>query len=97
MEDNRRNFIKKSASVTAALTLGGINSAMSESRETTKKTVQAKPYVKDAGIKFAFLMGPTSPKVPFARQMGVLHAVSGVEKVEGFNADRKSTRLNSSH
>ena len=86
MEDNRRDFIKKGASLTAALTLGGINSAMSEPRETAKKTTQAKPYAKDAGIKFAFLMGPTSPKVPFARQMGVLHAVSGVEKVQGFNA-----------
>ena len=86
MEDNRRNFIKKGASVTAALTLGGINSAMSESSESKKKTASVKPYVKDAGIKFAFLMGPTSPKVPFARQMGVLHAVSGVEKVQGFNA-----------
>jgi mannonate dehydratase len=86
MEDNRRNFIKKGASVTAALTLGGINSAMSESTESKKKTASVKPYVKDAGIKFAFLMGPTSPKVPFARQMGVLHAVSGVEKVPGFNA-----------
>ena len=86
MEENRRNFIKKGASVTAALTLGGINSAMTEPRETGKKTVPVKAYVKDAGIKFAFLMGPTSPKVPFARQMGVLHAVSGVEKVPGFKA-----------
>jgi mannonate dehydratase len=59
---------------------------MSESCESQKKTASVKPYVKDAGIKFAFLMGPTSPKVPFARQMGVLHAVSGVEKVQGFNA-----------
>ena len=86
MEDNRRNFIKKGASVTAALTLGGINSAMSESSESKKKTASVKPYLKDAGIKFAFLMGPTSPKVPFARQMSVLHAVSGVEKVQGYNA-----------
>ena len=84
MEDNRRDFLKKSASVAAALTLSGINSAMSEPLNQEKKAILVKPYVKDAGIKFAFLMGPTSPKVPFARQMGVLHAVSGVEKVPGY-------------
>jgi mannonate dehydratase len=81
MKDNRRDFIKKSASLAAALSIGGINSAsLPQSTESRKKS-KIKPYVKDAGIKFAFMMGPTSPKLPFARQMGVLHAVSGVERM----------------
>jgi mannonate dehydratase len=81
MKDNRRDFLKKSASLAAAMSVGGIGSAMPALTEKSKKVSKAKPYKKDAGIKFAFLMGPTSPKVPFARQMGVLHAVSGVERI----------------
>jgi mannonate dehydratase len=86
MRNNRRDFIKKSASMAAALSLGGINSAMSKPLDLAKKTKSVKTYVKDAGIKFAFLMGPTSPKVPFARQMGVLHSVSGVERTPDIQA-----------
>jgi mannonate dehydratase len=78
MKDNRRDFLKKSASLAAVMSVGGISSAMSEPVEKSKKTVSKRPYVKDAGIKFAFSMGITSPKIPYARQMGVLHAVSGV-------------------
>jgi mannonate dehydratase len=81
MKDNRRDFIKKSASLAAALSMAGINSASLPQSAETKKKSKIKPYVKDAGIKFAFMMGPTSPKLPFARQMGVLHAVSGVERM----------------
>ena len=86
MKDNRRDFIKKSASLAAAMSIGGISSAIPTSVDQNKKAGKIKPYKKDAGIKFAFLMGPTSPKVPFARQMGVLHAVSGVERVQGAKA-----------
>jgi mannonate dehydratase len=86
MKDNRRDFLKKSASLAAAISVGGIASAISSPAVSDKKAAKAKPSVKDAGIKFAFLMGPTSPKVPFARQMGVLHAVSGVERLQGAKA-----------
>jgi mannonate dehydratase len=81
MKDNRREFIKKSATMAAGLSIGSLTSPMPESSDKRKKSGSIKPYVKDAGIKFAFLMGPTSPKVPFARQLGVLHSVSGVERV----------------
>jgi len=81
MKDSRRTFIKKSASLAAAMSIGGIGSAMPSSPVISKQTGKIKPYMKDAGMKFAFLMGPTSPKVPFARQMGVLHSVSGVERI----------------
>lgn len=79
MNKNRRDFIKKSASIAAAMSVGGIGSAMQpDPGEITAKT---KAYTKDAGMKFAFLMGPTSPRVPFAKQMGVLYAVSGVQRL----------------
>ena len=81
MKDSRRTFIKKSASLAAAMSIGGIGSAMPSSPVISKQTGKIKPYMKDAGMKFAFIMGPTSPKVPFARQMGVLHSVSGVERI----------------
>jgi mannonate dehydratase len=81
MKDSRRTFIKKSASLAAAMSIGGIGSDMPSSPVISKQTGKIKPYMKDAGMKFAFLMGPTSPKVPFARQMGVLHSVSGVERI----------------
>ncbi|MDO9340948.1 MAG: twin-arginine translocation signal domain-containing protein, partial [Bacteroidales bacterium] len=68
MKDNRRDFIKKSASLAAAISVGGIGSAMPIPIDQRKKAGKIKEYKKDAGIKFAFLMGPTSPKVPFARQ-----------------------------
>lgn len=81
MKDNRRDFIKKSASLAAAMSISGIGSAMAETKDKVKKIGSVKPYVKDAGIKFSFLMDPASPKVPFAKQLGVLHSVSGIEQV----------------
>lgn len=81
MKNNRRDFIRKSASLAAAVSIGGISSAAQKSPHQSKSEKIFKPYVKDAGIKFAFLMNPTSPKVPFARELGVLHSVSGVERM----------------
>jgi mannonate dehydratase len=81
MKDNRRDFIKKSASLAAAISVGGIASGIPTPGEIKKNPATVRPYKKDAGIKFAYMMGPTSPKVPFAKEMGVLHAVSGVERM----------------
>ena len=77
MKDNRREFIKKGSTLAAAMSIGGISSSIPKPLDQKKKASLIKPYVKDAGIKFAFLMGPTSPKVPFAKQLGVGYAVSG--------------------
>ena len=83
MKDNRREFLKKGASLAAAVSIGSLAGAMPS--EKTKKAGSANSAVaKDAGIKFSFLMGPKSPKVPFAKQLGVNYVVSGVERVEGF-------------
>jgi mannonate dehydratase len=84
MKDNRRDFLKKSASMAAAMSVGGIVSGMADS--PSKKGAKApKPVKKDAGIKFSFMMGPTSPKVPFAKQLGVNYAVSGVNRIPDVN------------
>jgi mannonate dehydratase len=83
MKNNRREFIRKSASVAAALSVGTIGQAAALDNVKPVNKVSLRPYVKDAGIKFAFMMSPTSPKLPYAKQLGVLHAVSGVERVDG--------------
>lgn len=90
MKDNRRGFIKKSASLGAALSIGGMHSAVAESFNKMGNR-SSKAVVRDAGMKFALAMGLDSPRVIYARQMDVLHAVSGVMQVDGLTAwDPKS-------
>ena len=80
MNDNRRDFIKKSASLAAAVSLGGISSACTSQGDQQKNTQKkiARPYVKDGVIKMAWALGPNTAKVPFAKQCGVNYAVSGL-------------------
>lgn len=80
MKDNRRDFIKRSASLAAAVSVTGFTS-FPDTRKKLRRT--PRPYLKDAGIKFAFAMDPKSPKVPFARQMAVNYAVSGPVGISG--------------
>jgi mannonate dehydratase len=80
MKDNRRNFIRKSAFAAAALAISG----NSRAADYITKYQKDKTSIKDAGIKFAFFMDPSSPKVPFAKQLAVNYAVSGITRVEGF-------------
>src|SRR5690606_18529221 len=80
MKDNRRKFIKKSASFAAALSIGGFGSSNAGER-IRRQSIKA--VERDAGMKFALMMGPTSPRVPYAKQMDVLNAVSGVQRIEG--------------
>jgi mannonate dehydratase len=78
MKDNRREFIKKSASLAAAVSLTGLGTSLGSGKKAARKL---NPYLKDAGIKFAFAMDPKSPKVPFAKQIAVNYAVSGPIRV----------------
>jgi mannonate dehydratase len=86
MNDKRRDFLKKSASVAAALSIGGLSACTSTTTKNEIREVGAnesydpKNVARDAGMKFALMMGPDSPRVPFAKQMDVLHAVSGVRR-----------------
>ena len=84
MKDNRRDFLKKSASLAAAVSVVGIVPAIADS-PSKKSTKAPKTVKKDAGIKFSFLMGPTSPKVPFAKQLDVNYVVSGVNRIPDMN------------
>ena len=78
MKTNRRSFIRKGASLAAAVSVTGFGNVSASIRKDIKK---GRPYLKDAGIKFAFAMDPGSPKIPFARQMAVNYAVSSVIRV----------------
>src|SRR5690606_10351481 len=82
MKDNRRSFIKKGASLAAALSVGSMH-AVNANLRAPIDAIRA--VERDAGIKFALMMGPTSPRVPYAKQMDVLHAVSDVQRIEGLD------------
>ena len=84
MKDNRRDFIKKSASLAATFSISGVHSAISGPRSQAADA-GVKAYAKDAGMQFALAMSPSSPRVPFAKQIGVNHAVSGIVR----NSDLK--------
>jgi len=82
MNDNRRNFIKKSASLAAAVSLGGIGSGIAGSMDqhtiekSTKKVIE---YAKDGGMEFSlYIFGHNSPRIALAKQMNVFGAVNGV-------------------
>jgi mannonate dehydratase len=81
MKNNRRDFIKTTASLAAAVSVSGLSSCAGAVKKEAKTV---KPYQKDAGIKFSFSMGSDSPKVPFAKQMAVGYAVSGINRLEGY-------------
>jgi len=86
MNDNRRDFIKKSASVAASLSLGtmGAISATTPDRYTKNNnqlTANSNiDYIKDAGMKLclAYFAGKEPRKIELAKQMGVLGAVGGI-------------------
>ena len=82
MKNNRREFIKKSASLAAALSIGSLGSSVANPFIIDKKPDKVKAFAKDAGLKFALSMSLDSPRVPFAKQIDVLHAVSKVKTNE---------------
>lgn len=85
MTNNRRSFLKKGAAI-AALSIGGVNSAISNPLSANELAAKAKPFERDAGMKFGLSMSLDSARVPFAKQIDALHAVSGVKRIEGLNA-----------
>jgi mannonate dehydratase len=81
MTDNRRNFIKKTASLAAAGSIGGIGSLLANSPAPS----EVKEYVKDAGMQLseAYFRGMEEKRVNFCKQLDVLGAVTGVRPAEG--------------
>ena len=100
MKDNRRDFIKKSASVAASLSLGtmGAASAANLYNKHSKKAGSSYSkntvvdYAKDGGLKLclAYFAGKEPRKIELAKQMGVLGAVGGINpKMVGMD-DKKN-------
>ena len=87
MKNNRRDFIKKSTTAAASLSLGSVGVAsargfLTSSKHNGKSSVhdKATDYVKDAGMKLclAYFAGKEPRKIELAKQMGVLGAVGGI-------------------
>src|SRR5690606_19807768 len=83
MKDKRREFIKKSASLAAAVSLGSIHS-MAHHTDLIKKNNETRHtlngYAKDAGMEMseAFFFGMEERKVALMKQMNVFGAVGGI-------------------
>jgi len=90
MKDNRRNFIKKSASLAATLSIGGVGSATSLSFvQSQKKNFRLNSLAKDAGMEFsnAYFWGleAHSYLIELSKQMDALGAVAGISpQIAGF-------------
>lgn len=82
MKDNRRNFIKKSASLAASASIAGISSGVANTmRDHAKENTNRKvaELAKDGGMEFSLsLFGFDSPRIALAKQMGIYGAVAGV-------------------
>lgn len=78
MKNNRRNFMKKSASL-AALSVAGLNRSLSHPL-TKGASLKELGLIKDAGMQMclAYFWGIEPHKVALAKQMGVLGAVGGI-------------------
>lgn len=93
MENNRRKFIKQGGSLAAALSIGGIGSAIAKSRDLKfgLRNQDVAPMAKDAGMQLseAYFGGLNEKKIALAKQMDVLGAVGGVsaEMVKMGNAN----------
>jgi mannonate dehydratase len=82
MTDNRRNFIKKSASL-AALSIGGLRTAAAHPVEVNRRNnpaVKNPDVIRDAGMQMceAYFSGMNEHKIALTKQMDVLGAVGGI-------------------
>jgi mannonate dehydratase len=84
MKDNRREFIKKSASLAATLSFGGTVVSAADIRNITDeraKQVKAQAtYARDAGMHLceAYFAGMEERKIALTKQLDVLGAVGGI-------------------
>src|SRR5665213_4062447 len=81
MKENRRDFIRKTTSIAAAITAGG-STVAGVSRLSSKKITVPDPveYIRDAGMQMsiAYFWGIEPRRIALARQMDVLGAVGGI-------------------
>jgi len=84
MTDNRRDFLKKSASIAAALSVGGINSTISKPlNQIAPANLELISVAKDAGMEMsnAYFSGMEANKhlIELAKQMDALGAIAGID------------------
>ena len=79
MKNNRRGFIKKSASLVAAASLGSMSSSIANSPDHTKSN-RISALSKDAGMQAseAYFAGMDERKIALSKQMEVFGAVGGI-------------------
>lgn len=79
MNDNRRDFLKKGASLAAAISIGGLTPALALPNRNGKASETA-GYVKDAGMQMceAYFFGLEEQKIALTIQLEVTGAVSGI-------------------
>ena len=83
MKDNRRNFLKKGASVAAAVSIGGISSSIANPLIVKEKDgfgTGLSDMAKDAGMQAseAYFSGMNERKIALLKQMNVFGAVAGI-------------------
>jgi mannonate dehydratase len=86
MKNNRRGFIKKSASLVAAASLGSMSSSIANAPASTKSN-SIFTLTKDAGMQAseAYFSGMDERKIALSKQMEVFGAVGGINpKMVGF-------------
>lgn len=84
MKDNRRDFLKKGASLAAALSLGRPAAAVASSvhyQHGFANAGEQATIVRDAGMQFceSYFFGMNKQKIALTRQMDVLGAVAGIQ------------------
>jgi len=82
MKDNRRDFIRKGASLAAAVSIGGVTSSMPNPfiAKDKGRTKMISNLAKDAGMQAseAYFSGMDERKIALLKQMDVFGAVSGI-------------------
>ncbi|MEO5592475.1 MAG: twin-arginine translocation signal domain-containing protein, partial [Chitinophagaceae bacterium] len=83
MKNNRRDFIKKSATLASAMSMGGFGSAIASApnintKGSTKESMLTN--AKDAGMVMseAYFAGMDERRIAFMKQLDVFGAVGGI-------------------
>ena len=83
MTDNRRDFLLKSASIAAALSVGGINAISKPLNQIAPVNSEMISVAKDAGMQMsnAYFSGMEANKqlIELAKQMGAFGAIAGID------------------
>jgi mannonate dehydratase len=93
MQNNRRDFLKKGASLAAAVSIGGITAASANAHGVVRgeDPVNVGELAKDAGMQAseAYFSGMNERKIALLKQMAVFGAVGGINTKMVSMADAK--------